>query len=130
MRQGYTCFSELHILHREDIFDRQPTRQWLRASTACWGVLGPVLFVIALLGFFYHGWLAWLLYLSFGLFILGKILFIVKGYRIFSPQGGSYVAFLYYLCSVEIIPVAITWLAAENFAASAEIHTLLKTRRA
>lgn len=45
------------------------------------------------------------------IFIFAKLLFIYKGFCIFFTQIASWVLFLYYLCSLEIVPVVLTYVA-------------------
>ncbi|MDE5870106.1 MAG: DUF4271 domain-containing protein, partial [Muribaculaceae bacterium] len=56
-------------------------------------------------------WTVGLLEIAAGVFILGKIMFIYKGFRIFFNQISSWMLFLYYLCSVEIVPLILTYFA-------------------
>ena len=92
--------------------DRRISAQWLRAFSSSQGLLSLVLLPLALLSLFYPAALTPLLIPSLIAWIAARLLFIVKGYRIFSPRGAQNIGFLYYLCSVEIIPVALTWSAA------------------
>ena len=48
-------------------------------------------------------------------FIIAKILFIYKGFCIFFTEIASWVLFLYYLCSLEIVPVVLAYAAAVNW---------------
>ena len=44
-------------------------------------------------------------------FILAKFLFIYKSFCIFFSRFAAWVLFLYYLCSLEIVPVVLTYVA-------------------
>lgn len=85
------------------------TGMWLQGFRAGSGLLGLALFPIALLSLFYPGSTLWLLTTACILYFLGRLLFIFKGIRIFSAHRTYYILFLYYLCSVEIVPVLLIW---------------------
>ena len=46
---------------------------------------------------------------GFAMLILVKFVFIIKGFRIFFTESSLWVVFLYYLCSLEIVPMVITF---------------------
>ncbi|MCH5320108.1 MAG: DUF4271 domain-containing protein, partial [Paramuribaculum sp.] len=46
-------------------------------------------------------------YFAMVLYVLARIMFIVKGFRIFYTNSASIVYFILYLCSLEIVPVTI-----------------------
>lgn len=88
------------------------TRHWLRGLAASQGLLGMVLFPLALLSIFYSKILYILVITGACAYVLTRILFICKGFRIFVKGSASYLPFFYYLCSVEIAPVVLTWTLA------------------
>lgn len=90
------------------------TRGWMRSYSASTGLLCFILFPLALTGMFYPSGLSLLLIPSLVAYALSRVLFSIKGYRIFSAERVSYIGFLYYLCSVEIIPVVFTCVAATH----------------
>lgn len=90
------------------------TRGWMRAYTASTGLMAFVFFPLGLAGMFYPSGLELMLAPSLAAYALGRLLFIIKGFRIFSVGKEGYIGFLYYLCSVEIIPVVITCGAATH----------------
>ncbi|MDE6338919.1 MAG: DUF4271 domain-containing protein [Muribaculaceae bacterium] len=47
-----------------------------------------------------------------GIIGIGKIVFIYKGFRIFFQQLRSWLLFLCYLCSLEIVPLILAYLLA------------------
>ena len=51
-------------------------------------------------------------------FFLVKILFVCRAFRIFMTESSSWVLFLYYLCTLEIIPLITTYSAAYGLCAS------------
>ena len=67
---------------------------------------------LSLLCLCYPEYGAQLLWVALGSFAIAKIIFIWKGFRIFFTQISSWVLFLYYLCSLEIVPLVITFVAA------------------
>lgn len=110
------CVAALYVAQRIAYFfigrifrDSRTASRWLRAYSSSQGLLSLILLPLVLLGLFYPAALTILLIPSLIAWFLSRLLFIFKGYRIFSPRGTQNIGFLYYLCSVEIIPVAATW---------------------
>ncbi len=91
------------------------TRMWIRGYSATNGLESMFLFIIALLTICYPACVTELLLAAGILFVTGKILFFYKGFRIFFSQGSSWVLFLYYLCSLEIVPLVILYVSAQVF---------------
>lgn len=87
-------------------------KMWLKGYSASQGLLSFIYFPLALLFICYPQWVEPLLWVALGTFVLAKIVFIWKGFRIFFTQISSWVLFLYYLCSLEIVPLILTYLAA------------------
>lgn len=88
---------------------RDGTRSWLRGFSSGQSLLGIVLFPLAMVSVFYPSGLPVLLILAGIAYFLTRVLFVFKGIRIFSRQSGAYILFLYYLCSVEIVPPVLIW---------------------
>ena len=82
---------------------------WVRGAAATNGAEAFLLFPFALLALTQPEWNPGVLILAGIVFILGKFLFIFKGFRIFFNQFSSWLLFLYYLCSLEIIPLLLTY---------------------
>lgn len=93
------------------------TRQWVRGFAASQSLLGLASLLPALLCLYYPEWTAQLLIFAAILIILAKIMFISKGFRIFFNQIASWLLFLYYLCSLEIIPLILSFAAASALCA-------------
>ena len=91
--------------------DRERARMWLKGAGASQGLEVVLLLPLAALSICYEPWVPVLLEIAAGVLILGKIIFIYKGFRIFFTQITSWMLFLYYLCSVEIVPLILTYLA-------------------
>lgn len=102
---AYSCIGNI-------FFTRELTKAWLRSFSASQGLLSLVLLPLALISLFYAGATAWLLIPAIFAWILARLLFISKGFRIFLPHNANILAFLYYLCAVEIVPVVLTCQAA------------------
>lgn len=85
---------------------------WVKGFAASQGLLSLIFFPLALLCLCYPEYGAQLLWVALGSFAIAKIIFIWKGFRIFFTQISSWVLFLYYLCSLEIVPLVITFVAA------------------
>ena len=88
------------------------TRIWLRGFTASQGLLGLSLLPLALIALFYPAATGVVLPLAGALFAIVKIIFISKGFRIFFTDFSSWLLFLYYLCSLELVPLILTYTAA------------------
>lgn len=87
-------------------------RLWLRGFIVSTGILGLILPVPAIVAMFYPE--ASIIMTATGAicFIISKIFFIFKGYRIFFHNFFSLVYFILYLCALEIIPVIIVYTQA------------------
>lgn len=92
--------------------DRKLTRLWLKGAAASTGLQTFLLFPLALVALNYPRWDFPALMIAAGVFIIGKIVFLYKGFRIFFTQISSWLLFLYYLCSLEIVPLILTYLGA------------------
>ncbi len=91
--------------------DTLHTRMWVGGYTAVTGLSTLILFPLALLAICYPAGTSALLWVALGGFILAKLVFIWKGFRIFFREITSWVLFLYYLCSLEIVPLIILFYA-------------------
>lgn len=88
--------------------------EWLRGSAAGTALLSFPLLIAALAGVCYPAASVYVVYAGAGFFLLAKLLFIYKGFRIFITQSSSWVLFLYYLCNLEIVPLIVTYIAASQ----------------
>ena len=112
MAAGYLILMNVAYLIVGNVFtDGARTRMWMKGSGASLGLEVILLFPLALLTLCYEPWATVLLEIAAGVFITGKIIFILKGFRIFFNQSSSWLLFLYYLCSLEIVPLILTYLA-------------------
>lgn len=92
--------------------DATRTRNWLRGFTASQGLLGLALLPLALIALFYPEATDVILPIAIAIFAAVKIIFISKGFRIFFTDFSSWLLFLYYLCSLELVPLILTFIAA------------------
>lgn len=84
-------------------------RQWLEAHTGGFCVLSLLLVIPVLVGLFNPQEINTVMVISSALYILSRILFIIRGFRIFHTNFYSYFYFILYLCTLEIIPVLATY---------------------
>ena len=85
------------------------TQLWVRGYTAGMGLGAVFFFPLALLALTYPANVPHIVIAAFTMLIFVKFLFIVKGFRIFFTESSLWVVFLYYLCSLEIVPLVITF---------------------
>lgn len=94
--------------------DKPSTDLWLdgvKASASMLGVmLAPLTFVILILPEFLHTGLI----IAIILYFLSRIIVIYKAFRIFFNNLQSSLYFILYLCSVEIVPVILSFAGAMN----------------
>lgn len=89
--------------------DGRHASMWVRGAAAAAALETVLLFPLALLALVRPEWAQILLLTAVCVFILGKIMFIFKGIRIFFNHSSSWLLFLYYLCSLEIVPLILTY---------------------
>lgn len=89
--------------------DRIRAESWLKGASASSALETIVLYPVALLLLTCPQWNIELLIIGGIAFIIGKIVFIFKGFRIFFKKFTSWLLFLYYLCSLEIVPLILTY---------------------
>ncbi|MFG6389490.1 DUF4271 domain-containing protein, partial [Muribaculum sp.] len=92
--------------------DATGAAQWLKGFNATQALLGFLLLVPALAVLFYPAAALSLISISALLYILARIVFICKGFRIFYHNFPSLLYFILYLCTVEIIPVLLVYRGA------------------
>ena len=103
MLVGYTFISE------------EGRTLWVEGFTSSMSLLGLALIAPGLVVLFYPDLTFVAIIFSAILFVFAKLTFIIKGFRIFYTNLGSLVYFILYLCSLEIIPLAILWFLANQF---------------
>ncbi len=80
-------------------------RRWVDGFQASQGITGLVLAVPVLAMVFYPDALLGCLAAAVAVYFLGRLIFIIKGFRIFYTGYTSLVYFILYLCTLEIVPV-------------------------
>ncbi len=98
--------------------DQARSRSWRRGLNASSAMLGLSLAVPALVGLFYPACTRAMLTVAASLFILSRIAFIAKGFRIFYTNFPSLLYFILYLCTLEIIPVIGLYISATEICKS------------
>ncbi len=93
--------------------DALHARMWVKGFAAEQGLSVVLMFPLALGVLLYPESTEGLLIAAGITFVTGKLIFIVKGFRIFFTQIASWVLFLYYLCSLEIVPLILIYLLAD-----------------
>lgn len=88
---------------------------WMRGFSSGQGFLGLALFPLALLSIFYARNLYLVVIFAGAAYLVMRILFIIKGVRIFLPRSSSWMPFFYYLCGVEIAPVVLLFHLSTQF---------------
>ena len=89
--------------------DRSHAMLWVRGYAAGQALIAPIIFLTALVGLCRPETSLEVGIVSAAVFILAKLAFIWKGYRIFFNQFSSWVLFLCYLCSLEIVPLILCY---------------------
>lgn len=87
--------------------DKVNATQWLKGFHLSQGLTGLVLALPAVTALYYHKATTALLVTAATLYIIVRIAFICKGFRIFYTNLPSLVYFILYLCALEVIPVII-----------------------
>ena len=112
MAAAYTLFLTLAYTVVGNVFsDGTKSSLWVKGYLSTQGLQAVMLFPIALFGLCMPSLMQPMIIAAFVVFILAKILFIYKGFCIFFSQTASWVLFLYYLCSLEIVPIVLTYVA-------------------
>ncbi len=85
--------------------------QWVKGYSSTQALLGFTLLVPALVTIFYPRASVSMIWTGVALYICSKIVFIIKGFRIFYTNLPSLLYFILYLCTLEIIPLILLILA-------------------
>lgn len=92
--------------------DRAGSVSWLRGLNATAALSAALLILPAVVALFYPSLCAAMLLLAATLYVAARIVFIVKGFRIFYNNFLSLLYFILYLCTLEIIPVIVLYVSA------------------
>ncbi len=82
---------------------------WVRGYNASIALLGLALIIPAMLAIFYPQVSSDVVLVAFLLYLCTKLVFILKGFRIFFNKITSLVYFILYLCTLEIIPLLFVY---------------------
>lgn len=88
------------------------SRQWLKGYRASQCLLGVVLVVPAMVVLFNPGVSEWVVGFALFAYVLARIIFIFKGFRIFYTNTFSLIYFILYLCALELLPPLVLWRTA------------------
>ena len=92
--------------------DKSHSAMWVKGFTASQALMTPAFFLTALVGICQPATGLGVGVTAAVVFIFGKLIFIWKGYKIFFNQFSSWVLFLCYLCSLEIVPLILCYRCA------------------
>ncbi len=87
--------------------DKIGHRQWVSGFNASQALLSLLLVVPALAGLFYPSWAVFMGVVGAACYVLARLVFIVKGFRIFYTGVNSLLYFILYLCTLEIAPLVL-----------------------
>ena len=106
----YTIFMYLAYYSVGWVFsDSEHAVVWLKGYGASQALMAPFFFILALLAVCLSEAELTVAIITVLIFILCRLFFITKGFKIFFSQFSSWVLFLCYLCSLEIIPLVLTY---------------------
>lgn len=115
MTLAFYAFQYIAYLIVGNVFgDRHKTSSWIKGFASSQGLLSVILFPLSLITLFYPQHAPTLCIVGFIAFIIARLIFIFKGFRIFFNRISSFFLFLYYLCSLEIIPLILGYSIALN----------------
>ncbi|MCM1336975.1 MAG: DUF4271 domain-containing protein [Candidatus Amulumruptor caecigallinarius] len=87
--------------------DKMGRMQWIRGFNASQALLGLVLIVPALASLFYPASAPLMCAVGLGAYLVARLVFIIKGFRIFYIGISSLLYFILYLCTLEIAPLVL-----------------------
>lgn len=107
---GYTMFMSASYFCLGWIFtDKDKGKMWVKGYSASHMLSTPFFFITALVSLCWHNVEFGVVITAITIFVTARLIFIWKGFRIFFNQISSWVLFLCYLCSLEIVPLVLTW---------------------
>lgn len=84
-------------------------RFFVEGFTSSQSLLGFLLIIPALVALFYHQAAEPMLITAASLYLLARVIFIIKGFRIFYQKIWSLLYFILYLCTLEIVPLIVLY---------------------
>lgn len=103
--------------------DKVSARLWMKGFNASQALLAFMLFIPALVVLFNPGAAAVVVPVAIFSYLLARLLFICKGFRLFYDNFSSLIYFILYLCTLEIVPLVVLYRAA-GFLSSLLQHTI------
>lgn len=82
---------------------------WLHGFTASQSLLGVSLMLPASVAIFYPTAADYMLIVAGSMYVVARLMFIIKGFRIFYNKIPSLLYFILYLCTLEIIPIFLVY---------------------
>ncbi|MCM1521434.1 MAG: DUF4271 domain-containing protein [Muribaculaceae bacterium] len=92
--------------------DKVSARMWMKGFNASQTLLAFMLVIPALIVLFNPGATGVVVPIAVSAYILARLLFICKGFRLFYDNFYSLIYFILYLCTLEIVPIAAMYRAA------------------
>jgi len=89
--------------------DSISTKLWIDGFRATQSTLGLTLLPVLVILLLYPSHHFVLLTIGASLYLLARMVFMCKGFRIFYSNLPSILYFILYLCAVEIVPIALFW---------------------
>ncbi len=80
-------------------------REWIRGFNSSQALSGLLLALPAAITIFYPHTMQWTTLIGLFVYVMARILFIMKGFRIFYDKFSGLLYFILYLCTLEIIPL-------------------------
>ncbi|MCM1077061.1 MAG: DUF4271 domain-containing protein [Bacteroides sp.] len=98
--------------------DRLSAMQWLKGFNASQALLGMTLTIPALVVLFNPERASVVVTVGAVCYVLARLIFIFKGFRLFYDNFGSLLYFILYLCTLEIVPPVILYRCVAYFSQS------------
>ena len=95
--------------------DKLSARQWMKGFNASQALLGMALTIPALVVLFNPEQAAIVVMIGVVCYILARLIFIFKGFRLFYDNFGSLLYFILYLCTLEIVPPVLIYRCVRFF---------------
>ncbi len=87
--------------------DTDVSRLWLKGFNASQSILGLALVIPALVVVFDPAAVIPVAIVAAGLYLIARMIFIYKGFRLFYHKVSSFVYFILYLCTLEVAPLFV-----------------------
>ena len=94
--------------------DRYLSAMWVKGNRAVHALESFILLPVSLVYLCVPQWSGITLYCGLAIIAIGALVFICKGFRIFFSEITSWLLFLYYLCSIEIVPIVLAYAMAQK----------------